>query len=202
MLAIRRAIETLGPRRVLFGSDYPITQLQGRCVALADSFFWIHPETANRGTTIPKNGQTLVGIESMLCLREACEDAGLNAGDIQDIFCNNALRLLEPHLQSAVVPKPQRGPELWTEARKRVSGGTGLLSKRSASRFASRARRRAGAASPSAATTDGKIGISRPTWPTTSRSTAICSPACSRSASATQWGRGLLGWRDCRPSIS
>ena len=37
---------------------------------------------------------TLIGIESLLCLREACEDAGLTGGDIEDIFQRNALRTL------------------------------------------------------------------------------------------------------------
>ena len=39
-----------------------------------------------------------MGIESLLCLREACEDSGLTRGDIHDIFLNNALRTLVPHL--------------------------------------------------------------------------------------------------------
>ena len=41
---------------------------------------------------------TLVGIESLMCLREACEDTGMNAQEVQDIFGNNALRLIAPHL--------------------------------------------------------------------------------------------------------
>lgn len=128
--SMRRAIEALGPKRFLFGTDYPISQLRGRCVALADSFFWIYPETAKLEGSIPPNGESLIGVESLLCLREACEDAGLNDGDVQDIFRNNALRLLEPHLEKTAVPKTPTGPELWSEAWKRVSGGTGLLSKR------------------------------------------------------------------------
>ena len=128
--SIRSAIETLSPKRVLFGSDYPVTQLRGRCVAVGDGFYWIYPETANLDTAIPKKSETLIAVESLLCLREACEDTGLNEGDIQDIFRNNALRLLAPHLKQTEVPKQSSGPELWTEAWKRVSGGTGLLSKR------------------------------------------------------------------------
>jgi glutamate-1-semialdehyde 2,1-aminomutase len=97
--AIRCAIKVLGTKRVLYGSDYPVTQLRGRCVALGDSFFWIYPTTANLDTTIPKTAGALVGVESLLCLREACEDAELSKSDIKDIFRNNALRLLEPHLK-------------------------------------------------------------------------------------------------------
>jgi glutamate-1-semialdehyde 2,1-aminomutase len=73
---------------------------------------------------------TLVGIESLLCLREACQDAGLTGGDIDDLFRGNALRLLAPWLPQDAVPKEPRGPELWQRARQSISGGTGLLSKR------------------------------------------------------------------------
>lgn len=111
------AIQTLGVRRVLFGSDYPITEFRGRCVATGDCFHWIYDDKA-----------TLVGIESLLCLREACENLGLNQEDINDIFHDNAVRLLEPHLVPRAEP-PTDGAELWSTAKTKISGGTGLLSK-------------------------------------------------------------------------
>lgn len=40
---------------------------------------------------------TLIGIESLLCLQEACEDNELARNDIGDIFYNNARRLLAPY---------------------------------------------------------------------------------------------------------
>jgi glutamate-1-semialdehyde 2,1-aminomutase len=100
MPAFRKAIEVLGPRRVLFGTDYPISELRGKCTSVGDSFCWVYSDTLAPGS-IPVGQATLVGIESLLCLREACEDSGLSQGDIQDIFYNNALRLLAPHLPTA-----------------------------------------------------------------------------------------------------
>jgi|GEM_PF-4964689 len=44
---------------------------------------------------------TLVGIESLLCLREACEDKGLTGSDVEAIFLKNALHILAPHLAYA-----------------------------------------------------------------------------------------------------
>ena len=70
-----------------------------------------------------------MGIESLLCLREACEDMGLNAGDLGDIFRENALRLLAPHLKKTEPSQPL-GPQLWSKAKDKISCGTGLLSKR------------------------------------------------------------------------
>lgn len=126
--AIRHAIEVLGPEKVMYGSDYPISDFRGRCISIGEGFAWLYNES------VPKTERfgefALVGIESLLCIREACEACGLTAGDVKGIFHDNALRLLAPHLPPASRLKKISGPELWTRARKSISGGTGLLSKR------------------------------------------------------------------------
>ncbi len=120
--AFRAAIEILGPQRVLWGSDYMVSELRGSCITQGDGFTWIHPEITGDKLTI--FGQyTTVGIESLLCLREACEDTGMTQGDLEDIFRENALRLLKPKIEHS-------GPKLWEEAKTKISCGTGLLSKR------------------------------------------------------------------------
>jgi glutamate-1-semialdehyde 2,1-aminomutase len=128
--AFRAAIEILGPRRVLWGSDYMVSELRGSCISQGDGFTWIYSEDASAEKLTIFGQYTLVGIESLMCMREACEDTGMNAGDLQDIFHDNALRLLAPHLEPASAPKHVSGPELWSEARTKISCGTGLLSKR------------------------------------------------------------------------
>jgi glutamate-1-semialdehyde 2,1-aminomutase len=130
--AFRAAIEILGPRRVLWGSDYMVSELRGSCITHGDGFTWIHPEITGDKLTI--FGQyTTVGIESLLCLREACEDTGMTQGDLEDIFRENALRLCNgaiPGPTEAGMPRILSGPELWEEAKTKISCGTGLLSKR------------------------------------------------------------------------
>ena len=130
--AFRAAIEILGPRRVLWGSDYMVSELRGSCITQGDGFTWIHPEITGDKLTI--FGQyTTVGIESLLCLREACEDTGMTQGDLEDIFRENALRLCNgaiPGPTEAGMPRILSGPELWEEAKTKISCGTGLLSKR------------------------------------------------------------------------
>lgn len=139
--AFRAALEILGPRRVLWGSDYMVSELRGSCITQGDGFTWIHPELAAERLTI--FGQfTLVGIESLLCLREACEDLGMTPGDLEDLFRENALRLVRnadaggasacglPSATSDPTSDPATGPALWAEAKTRISCGTGLLSKR------------------------------------------------------------------------
>ncbi len=125
MEAMRCALDVLGPRRVLFGSDYMVSELRGKCYSMGDGFAWVYADAEDfpgKGVT-PFEAHTLVGIESLLCLREACEACGFNRHDAEDIFWNNALRVLAP-------PAAGRGPELWSKARRKISCGTGLLSKR------------------------------------------------------------------------
>jgi glutamate-1-semialdehyde 2,1-aminomutase len=129
--AFRAALAVLGPRRVLWGSDFAVSELRGRCVTTGEFFFWLHPELLRSDYQAPTtSAMTLVGLESLTCLREACEDAGLTRGDVEDIFRRNALRLLAPHLPAAASSGAPTGPELWQRARTVISGGTGLLSKR------------------------------------------------------------------------
>ena len=128
--AFRAALEVLGPRRVLWGSDYMVSELRGSCFTQGDGFTWIYSDDSSAEKLTIFGNYTLVGIESLLCLREACEDTGMNPADIQDIFRDNALRLLAPHLTSHGLPRQPSGPELWSEAKSKISCGTGLLSKR------------------------------------------------------------------------
>lgn len=122
--AFRAAIEILGPRRVLWGSDYMVSELRGSCITQGDGFTWIYSDDPSAEKLTIFGDYTLVGIESLLCLREACEDTGMTQGDLEDIFRENALRLLRPP------PATPTGPALWAEAKTKISGGTGLLAKR------------------------------------------------------------------------
>ena len=128
--AFRAALEILGPKRVLWGSDYMVSELRGACITQGDGFTWIHPESSGDKLTIFGH-YTTVGIESLLCLREACEDSGMTPGDLADIFRENALRLLPSSAgQHQAQDVRTTGPQLWEEAKTKISCGTGLLSKR------------------------------------------------------------------------
>ncbi len=129
--AFAAAIEVFGPKRILWGSDFPVSELRGRCVTTGDYMFWLHPENLKPEHQSPTGvDMTLVGIESLLTLKEACRSYGLTKTDINDIFYNNASKLLS--LEDRLVPlnDTASGPELWTKAREVIPGGTGLLSKR------------------------------------------------------------------------
>ena len=129
--SFKAALQILGPRRLLWGSDFGVSEMRGRCITTGNRFFWLHPELIDQNYQPPtENGMTLVGIESLLTLKESCEDVGLNRSDIEDIFLNNALRLLQPHLPKESAVPVVENQKLWLSAKQVISGGTGLLSKR------------------------------------------------------------------------
>lgn len=88
--SMRIALDILGPKRVIWGTDYPISHLRGHSATVGNNaFHWFY--TGEPGVpTLP-----LVGIESLLCLREACEQQGLSKEDIELIFRGNALALIQ-----------------------------------------------------------------------------------------------------------
>lgn len=120
---IRALLEAFGPRRLLWGSDFPVSEQRGRSVSAGDGFVWI--DTAMAGAVRPACRLLPVGLESLRALLSAVDDIGLDAGDLRDIFSDNARRLL-----GLLVENGERTRSLYRHARERIPGGTQLLSKR------------------------------------------------------------------------
>jgi len=123
--AIKAILNEFGPRKLMFGSDFPVCQIRGRCVSVGDGFAWLEWDTVLWDKVAPTGHPTLVGLESLRALKEAVDDFGLNEEDVQDIFCDNALRLLEMRSGPGTLTQ-----DLYRHARQRLPGGTQLLSKR------------------------------------------------------------------------
>ncbi len=123
--ALMAILDAFGPRRLLWGSDFPIAMQRGRCVSIGDSFAWICPERIDSYASAPACRPALVGLESLAALRDAADWFGLNRGDLEDVFWGNAARLL------GLAAEPgDRTQTLYREAKRRLPGGTQLLSKR------------------------------------------------------------------------
>ncbi|MBN1642028.1 MAG: aminotransferase class III-fold pyridoxal phosphate-dependent enzyme [Anaerolineae bacterium] len=122
LTAILRAF---GPRRLLWGSDFPVSEIRGRAVTVGDGFTWLEPDTLDWERVAHLGRPMLVVLESLRALREAADAFGLNEEDLQDIFCDNAWRLLGLLPQGGTQTQ-----ELYVYAKKRLPGGTQLLSKR------------------------------------------------------------------------
>lgn len=89
--AIFQIIKKCGTTRVVWGSDYPISNIVGKAVSIADKFYWIdksyNPEIAKEIEMIS------VFEENILAVRQAFNMLDLTTKDIEDIFYNNSIRL-------------------------------------------------------------------------------------------------------------
>ncbi len=91
--AVESIIRTFDHTRVLYGADFPVSQLRGRCVALGDSFFWISAENTDLKVPYADLQLALVGHESLRMLKIAAMSLRLTDRQIEDIFHRNATRL-------------------------------------------------------------------------------------------------------------
>ncbi len=123
--AFEAILEVFGPTRLWYGADFCVTEMRSRCVNLADGFLWldeIRADFAKSRFARP----TLLGIESLLALKEACENRHLDASDVEEIFCLGARREL-----GLPLPRPvPDGQVAYQVAKTILPGGTQLLSKR------------------------------------------------------------------------
>ena len=115
--ATNAILRTFGPRKVMFGSDWPVSEGRGKCISLGDSFIWITPHNIDLVARYTDAGMVcpaLVGFETLRALKQACDELSLTRADIEDIFWNNAVRLygkqhaafLEKHPDPLDVPPP------------------------------------------------------------------------------------------------
>lgn len=123
--AFEAILEVFGPTRLWHGSDFCVTEMRSRCVNLGDGFLWLDAIGADYRKSRFAH-PTLLGLESLLALKEACENRHLDATDVEEIFCLGARRVLG-------LPLPRPVPDVqaaYREAKAIIPGGTQLLSKR------------------------------------------------------------------------
>jgi len=91
--AFEAIVETMGHDRLLYGTDFHVSHLRGRCIAIGDSFHWLYAEEmglAEKHTTLQP---VLIGLESLRSLFLALHRLKLTDRQIEDIFYDNAARL-------------------------------------------------------------------------------------------------------------
>lgn len=91
--AIEAIVRVMGHHRVLYGSDFPVSHMRGRCVALGDSFLWLTPENTKLDAAYADVQFALVGHESLRTLKVAALGLSLSDSQVADIFLHNACRL-------------------------------------------------------------------------------------------------------------
>ncbi len=115
-------LETFGPRRLMWGSDFPVSEQRSRCVTAGNGFVWLSPDMMTSG---PSCRLLPVGVESLRAHLAAAAATGLNPDDLKDVFGDNARRML-----GLLPAEATRTQALYRHARQRIPGGTQLLSKR------------------------------------------------------------------------
>ena len=123
-LALFAILKEFGPSRLLWGSDFPLSEMIGRCVSAGNGFVWLDSTSIaweKQTTCIPAP----LGLESICALKEAGDYFGLNKTDYQNIFCDNAMLLLGMKKRET-----DRAIKLYAYAKNRIPGGTQLMSKR------------------------------------------------------------------------
>ena len=114
-----------GPCKLLFGTDSPVSEMRAKCVSLGDGFLWSNDVEPNWQKS-PFAQPTLVGIESLIALRQACQLTHMSEDDIQLMFAGGAKAMLGiPSSKPATDVQQQ-----YRRAKEIIPGGTQLLSKR------------------------------------------------------------------------
>ena len=123
--AVTAILNSFGPRRLLWGSDFPVTEMRGKAVTVGDGFLWLDEESVDWSKMSIHNRPTLVHIESLRAMKEAFDKFPLDKSDVEEIFYHNAVRLLKIEAEQT-----GRTQSLYHHAKQRIPGGTQLLSKR------------------------------------------------------------------------
>jgi hypothetical protein len=94
----RFALETLGPGRILYGTDSPIFYMRGRRQWKGKAYInrTSYPFHFNKDRESPEveADYTLYLYEALRAIRQSCEALGLERHDIEALFRNNAMRLI------------------------------------------------------------------------------------------------------------
>lgn len=93
--ACEAIIETLGHDRLLYGSDFPVSHMHGRCMVIGDGFLWLYDDSLDWAAMSHEPLQPVfIGLESLRILKQAAWNCRLTDSQVEDIFHNNGLRLL------------------------------------------------------------------------------------------------------------
>jgi len=93
-IAHQAILRYFGPKKLMYGSDLPISHLRGRSLSAADSFLWIYKDTPVWTEKHKVVDPVLVGLEHLRSVKWACWSERLSDADVEDIFWNNAARLM------------------------------------------------------------------------------------------------------------
>jgi len=92
-LAHQAIIRIIGHKRLMYGTDLPVSHLRGRSVAAADSFVWLYEDSPVWIEQHKQIKPVLIGLEHLRSVKWACWSERLSDRQVEDIFWNNAAEL-------------------------------------------------------------------------------------------------------------
>ena len=94
-IAHQAIMRLIGPDRLMYGSDLPVSHARGRSLGAGDSFLWLYEDTPVWGEKHLQVHPLLVGLEHLRSLKWACWSERLSDSRVEDVFWNNAARLFK-----------------------------------------------------------------------------------------------------------
>lgn len=100
--AFEAIVETLGHERLLYGTDFHVSHMRGRCIAIGDSFHWLYADEMNLAEKHTNLRPVLIGLESLRSLLLAFRRLKLSDAHVEAIFYTNAAQLFALEQVAAV----------------------------------------------------------------------------------------------------
>lgn len=92
-IAHQAIIRTFGHKKLMYGSDFPISHLRGRSLSINDYFLWVYEDSPVWGSGANQVMPVLVGLEHLRSMKWACWSEKLTDKQVEDVFWNNGAEL-------------------------------------------------------------------------------------------------------------
>lgn len=93
--AFEAIVREFGISRLMFGADFPVTHIRGRCVAIGDSFIWLSEDNTRFDAAYSSIRPVIILLESLRAHKQAAWNLRLSDSDIEKLFWDNAAQLYE-----------------------------------------------------------------------------------------------------------
>ena len=94
--AVEALLSGVGPERVMYGSDdVPVGVLRGKYIAFGRAWAFLSASNHSLDLSHCDPRMTFVRYEQLRAMRRAVLRLGLSRGQIEDLFCNTAARLID-----------------------------------------------------------------------------------------------------------
>ena len=83
-----------GLDRVVFGTDFPLTQMRGRSLTIGDGFIWLNGSNVDWESYAGLVEPVQLGIENIRALQQTMEIMNLSKSQRENLFYYNAMTMI------------------------------------------------------------------------------------------------------------